>query len=223
MQISEVVKLTPQKRFLYWIRERGDIYRKKQANQAKPWTDDEILQNHKFCNVLRINDRVSQWLLNNWYKPYKDHPNMVLAVTLARQLNNTDALDAVGFPDKWNPEEVQAILDDRATAGLANYSSAYNVTGNYDSKERDRELKPHQTVKKVCQPMVDDPPFIDPNSMFRTWRGMLGMKGFGAFIAGQVVADLRWALSGTWADKCSWDLGPTEALTVTWAGLSRSL
>ncbi len=50
---------------LYWkfAAKRQEIFEKRMAGAAAPWTDDPILQNFKFCNVYRAADRVSQFLI----------------------------------------------------------------------------------------------------------------------------------------------------------------
>ena len=52
---------------LYWYFacERQNIFWKKINGESAPWTNDKILQEYKFCNSYRVNDRVSQYLLKN--------------------------------------------------------------------------------------------------------------------------------------------------------------
>ena len=54
---------------LYWYFacERQNIFWKKINGEPAPWTDDKILQEYKFCNSYRVNDRVSQYLLKMLY------------------------------------------------------------------------------------------------------------------------------------------------------------
>lgn len=54
---------------LYWYFacERQNIFIKKLNGEPAPWTKDLILQEYKFCNSYRVNDRVSQYLLKNDY------------------------------------------------------------------------------------------------------------------------------------------------------------
>ena len=50
---------------------------------------------------------------------------------------------------------------------------------------------------------------IRPASMEETWSEIHSCYGFGSFMAGQVVADLRWAVKGTWTDCMKWaPIGP---------------
>lgn len=207
MQLKHVVSLTPEERFLYWINEREFIRRKKEAGDSKPWTDDEILKTYKFCNVRRMDDRVSQWLLHNWYLPYYDHSNMITACTLARQLNNTDSLEEVGFPNRWNPVQVEKILNSRVSRGLKNFSAAYMITGTLGG------TKIQQIVNKVVTPIHAQRKKIICDSctsqMYNMWNTLLPFAGFSTFISGQVVADMRHAVSGDWYDYKYWaPVGP---------------
>ncbi len=203
MLIEDVKKLTPMERFLYFVTEREAIRLKKESGAPRPWTDDVIFQRFRFCNIRRINDKTSQWLLNNWYLPNYDHPNMLTAATLARQLNNPESLEAIGFPSVWQPKRVSRILRERAEAGLKNFSAAYMITGTLGG------TKIEQIVDKVVTPIHASKLQIDRSRMQVAWKSLLPFAGFATFIAGQVVADLRWAMKGSWRDRNIWaPVGP---------------
>ena len=203
MDIQTVKSLSAFERYIYWVSERESIRLKKEAGEKKPWTDDEILQKFKFCNVRRMDDRVSSWLYENWYKENHSHPNMLVACTLARQLNNTDSLEDVGFPHIWNPKVVEEILNARAKDKLKVFSGAYMITGTLGG------TKIQQVVHKVVSPILERPPEIDHTSIENSVKTLLPYAGFSTFIAGQVIADMRWAHSGSWEDKNSWAaIGP---------------
>lgn len=199
MTNEQVRKLPPFERLLYWIREREQIRLKRQAGLPPPWSDDPIFQQYRFCNVVRIQDKVSQWLLHNWYEPNIDHPNMVLACTMARQFNNPGTLDDLGFPYEWQPEEWLRLLREREKAGLTNYNGAY-VISNMGRKDPKIEL----TINVTCRWMVEETLLINTDSMRRTWECLCNAPGVGSFIAGQIVADLRWAMNGPWSDRMEW-------------------
>lgn len=198
MNIADVKKLSPLERLTYWIKERESIRLKKEAGEPKPWTDDTILQSYRFCNVRRMDDKVSRWLMTNWYEPYKDHKNVLLACVLARQLNNPDSLGEIGFPERWDPKKVATVLEKRVERGLRNFSAAYMITGTLGG------TKVEQIVYKVADPIYKRPPVVDRSSLRTTAENLLPYKGFSTFIAGQVVADLRWTMTGTWEDKNRW-------------------
>lgn len=195
--------MTPVNRLLYWIRERESIRLKKEAGDPKPWTEDPILQRYRFCNVRRMDDKVSQWLLENWYKPYKDHHNILIACVLARFFNLPSTLEAIGFPETWNAEKTRRKLRLMKKRGLQIFNGAYMVRGN------DGVDKVACVINHSIQPLVKKPPEIDASSMRKTWEAIECRRGFGSFMAGQVVADLRWAMTGTWSDRNSWaPMGP---------------
>ena len=150
-----------------------------------------------------MDDKVSCWLLENWYKPYFDHPNMLVACSMARFFNLPESLEEVGFPEVWDPERIRDVLRRRMKRGEKVFNGAYIVRGN------DGVDKIGGTVNTTLKPLVSDPPWVDEDSMEETWKAIVPGYGFGSFMAGQVVADLRWALSGSWSDRMTWaPLGP---------------
>lgn len=210
MKITDVKKLSPFDRLVYWIRERESIRLKKEAGEPRPWTDDEILQRFRFCNVRRMDDKVSRWLMTNWYEPYRDHPNMLAAVALARFVNKPESLNVVtqsvfSFPKpKW--DKIKTSLRLIRSDGQTVFNGAYMVRGNSTTSPD----KIGTVVDEYVRPMIDGlGVLIDNHSMERTWEQIRNCYGFGSFMAGQVVADLRWAVSGPWNDRNEWaPLGP---------------
>ena len=195
--------MKPLDRLLYLIQERESIRLKRAQGLPAPWTKDKILQSYRFCNVRRMDDKVSQWLLTNWFKPCFDHKNMVIACCLARFINDPFSLSDVRFPLEWNPEQIKHRLRKRRDDGYRVFNPAYMIRGN------DGIDKIESVIDYTIQPLVDDPPEIVRSSMEETWSNLTQYHGFGSFMAGQVVADLRWAMEGTWKDKHTWaPVGP---------------
>jgi hypothetical protein len=49
----------------------------------------------------------------------------------------------------------------------------------------------------------------DRTTMKGAWEKIVKSFGMGSFMAGQIVADLRWALDGRWRDRLTWaPVGP---------------
>lgn len=206
MNIEEVKQLPVEERLLYWIEERESIRKKKERNKPKPWTDDQILQQYKFCNVRRMDDRVSRWLLENWYKPYYDHPNMLIACVMARLFNNPEALEDIGFPEKkFNPDRIIRILHRRKRNGLKNFRAAYIVSTN--GLEGD---KVQIVVQRILVPASSVKLGKIGNTSLEALCGHLtGLWGISTFIAGQVSADVRQSVRGLWTDCRTWaPMGP---------------
>lgn len=201
MNLDHVRQMPPVARFLYWVTEREGVRLRREAGDPKPWTDDEVLLDYRFCNVRRMDDKVSRWLLDNWYGPWKDHYTIPPAAALARFINLPSSLERITehvFPD-WRPDRIKATL--RALRDEEEgpvFNGAYMVRGN------DGPDKVASVVDHYVQPLVTRPVTTATHSMRVTWNRLMPSYGLGSFMAGQIVADLRWALEGTWADRHIW-------------------
>lgn len=173
------------KDFFKFISERHQIYLNRQTGMSFPWTEDEILQTYSFCNVFRELDTVTIWLRENWREPYADHPNLPFAMAMARQINWTETLSEIGFPEEWNPEHAKNVMRARQLKKEKVYTGAYMLTGTLGGPKID------QTIDKILTPLYEDQPEIDNDSLENTWREYLRYKGFAKFISYEVVTDLR--------------------------------
>ena len=205
MNTDAVRKCTVCARFVYWIGERENIRLKRAVGATKPWTDDKILQRYRFCNVRRMDDAVSQWLLHNWYESNHGHKNMLLACALARFINLPASLGAIGFPKRWNPKTIKQGLRRFKEAGNKIFNGAYMVRGN------DGQDKVDSVVDYYVDPLkeISVEELSNAATMHEVWLSVSRFYGFGAFMAGQVVADLRWATPQRWSDIRLWaPVGP---------------
>ena len=171
--------------FFDYINERYRIYLRKTQGDPWPWTDDEILQTYSFCNVYREDDTVTEWIRKNWREPYHNHPNLAFAMAVARQINWPPTLEAIGFPEEWDPERVKAIMQDRKDKNQKVYTGAYMLTGTLGG------TKIEQTVDKILTPLYNNHPEIVQESLRETWQNYLPYSGFSGFMAYEVVTDLR--------------------------------
>lgn len=211
MNIEQVKLLSTQDRFLYFVNERESIRRKKELGVPRPWTDNEILNTYRFCNVRRMDDKVSKWLMVKWYKPYKDHHNMVYACALARFFNLPSSLVRItgdvfreGEPD-W--EQIKTTMRESKKLGPV-FNGAYLVSANGGGEK----------IGTVVDVFVQGLRGVEvvSESMEQTWKNLCERRGFASFSSGQVVADLRWALTGMWKDKSTWaPLGPGSSRGLT--------
>lgn len=180
---------------LYWMEERQRIYQKRFVEKKPPpWTKDQILRDIRFCNVYREQDKVTIWIRENWREPFKNHPNLPFAMAMARQINWPETLAEVGFPKRWNPEQVLAKMRNRAAAGKQNYSGAYMLTAGSGSRGLD---KPFITVMKILNTLYPEirkwktqSPGIG-GTLQEAWQWLQKFYGFGPFLAYEVVTDLR--------------------------------
>tara|TARA_R110001592_G_scaffold16091_1_gene68927 strand:+ start:281 stop:1213 length:933 start_codon:yes stop_codon:yes gene_type:complete len=74
--------------FCYWQTERESIrVRKEEYKLPAPWTDDPILQEFKFCQVFREDDRTTRWFRNHIREPLVNSADVILATIIFRWFN----------------------------------------------------------------------------------------------------------------------------------------
>lgn len=176
---------------LRFILERHAIYRRKKFGDPKPWTRDKILQRYRFCNVFRELDTVTIWIREHWREPHQDDPDLWFAMVVARLVNWPDSLDAINYPVPWHPERFVRVLEQRKKDGEKCYTGAYMIHAG-----RDKTSKARYLADKVLTPMWSS------RKRIRPWRGdtlasfyarLHSCKDMGSFMAGQVIADLKYA------------------------------
>lgn len=194
----------------YWIKERHAIWTKRKLGLPKPWTQDPILQNYRFCNVFRELDTVTEWVRENWREPYAEHPNLWFAMCVARQINWPETLHDIRFPTKTDDEGMRQWMDDavsimkhRSRNGQKVYTGAYMIRGDIQGGYRD---KPSYTFYKVLRPVWEhrkgffelfgqhdllDSKFSFQPTLQEVHKWLMQFPGWGGFMAYEVVTDLR--------------------------------
>lgn len=193
--------LTPDQNLLYhWICERENARINKEAGFKKPWTHDKIIQQYRFCNVHRSDDKVTRWIVNNWCGPNYTSENMVLAMVAARTVNWPDTLDEIGFPNfqdaegfaTWR-ERARMRMKARRDRGEKVWTGAYLVSTNGHTMD-----KIDYILNMVWTPIYENfrwENFTESLSVFH--KALMRFDGMGSFMAAQVVADLKY----TWVLK----------------------
>lgn len=173
--------------FRYWIEERLSILELKNSGAAKPWTPDLILQQFKFCNVKREDDRVTKWFRRNWRSDiYEKERNFVPCIMLGRIINWPDTLEELGYQYIWDMGAVHATLEERAKRGDKVYTGAYMVS-QYGSK-----LPKNRLVVTNADRYFNSPPKIEGMKLAEAYKELVQYEGVGPFMAGQIIADLKY-------------------------------
>lgn len=194
----------------YWVREREAVRKAKAAGQAKPWSNDPLFQRYRWCNVSRMDDRVSVELMRDWYREASSETQLV-AATLGRLINWPEALlDATGgrpFSLDLLPGARQA-LHARASAGAKVFTAAYLVPA-----APGRSNKIDSILDLVEEVRHEAGGILLQETLHGTWEALTRFKGLGGFLAGQITADLAYLSTGErWPDRFSWaPVGPGSA------------
>ena len=152
-----------------------------------PWCADPVINQYRFCNVRREDDKVTRWLKKHWRDPYWKHKNFVPAMILARMVNWPPTLEAIGFPETWSERHIVQTINRQKMLGKA-WTGAYVITTC--GQAMDKALYVVQTAGQA----VGLPPYHPgPDlTLQAVWTSLRGHDGLGAgFIAAQVVADLK--------------------------------
>lgn len=122
---------------IYWrfAAERQRIFHRRAAGQPPPWTSDPILSRHKFTNVYRAADRVSQYLISDViYTGLQDADELVFRILLFKVFNRIETwrllTDRLGAPPTWKNYDFRAydkVLREAMEQGERIYSAAYIV------------------------------------------------------------------------------------------------
>ena len=180
--------MDPKTELLHWITERESVRKLKEAGEPKPWTLDPILRDYKFCNVERENDRVTKWVFDKWLLPNAESKNIAFAMCVARHFNWPDTLEVIGYPETWDPEVVRSNLKAHREQGNKVYTGAYLVSTcgrKMDKIDYSIDIVLNPLYEKIRNPDRGE-------TLQEYWNYLLQFDGFASFMAGQVVADLKY-------------------------------
>ena len=195
----------------YWICERESIRKKKAAGKTPPFTKDRVMAETRWCNVRRMDDKVSMWMLREWYRTdgYAEPRTALIAALMARMINRTETLSAITGGNrfaKWDYDRAYKVMYEIKNRGEVVFTNAYIINGASGGPKIDQVLGAIDGCYKSCDKRAGR--FIVPVSLQQTAERLHSLPGVGSFIAGQVVADLRWVLGevedGWWADRMTW-------------------
>lgn len=190
--------------FFAFMHKRHDIYLARQANRPKPWTDDYILRDYRFCNVYRELDTVTIWIRKNIRERYWDHPNLWFMLAIARRINWPPTLQYLMEPGlkvggawplrDYDPEIMMRRLDSRTADGEQVYTGAYMITAQTGAAHTG-QTKSRTTAYANLGKLWDARGEVEPllhGSLEQAFNAILG-RGFawGPFMTYEVVTDLR--------------------------------
>lgn len=177
---------------VYWINERQRIYLKRQRGDPKPWTKDLILQQYRFCNAYREQDKVTKWIAKHWRTPNDKDPDLWFAMLVARYINEPASLELVGYPVPWTDKAQKRFHDavvTRKAIGKNFYNPAYIIsTGG-------QAIPKHQYLAGFFSKFWKDRFYMRPNkdqNLAIYADRLVAVPGMGTFFAGQIIADLKY-------------------------------
>lgn len=188
----------------YWLLayERQEMLFKRLAGVRPPWTQDSILQRHKFTNAYRAADRTSQFLIRDViYRP--DLPSTtseiffrVLLFKLFNKIETWQLLEHTFSQLTWEDysfERYDSILQAALVAGEQIYSAAYMMPpgGNFFGYARK-----HQNHLRLLEKMMTEnlpQRIVESDCMADAFALIHSYPTIGDFLAYQYVTDLNYS------------------------------
>lgn len=160
-----------------------DWVRKREIARTEGSSGDPNIDNWRYCNVRRQDDRVTKWI-HVWLAGYHDHPMLVPNVVMGRLFNNPDTLEAIGFMERWNPQWVRDKVDELIAREVRVFNPAYIVSTNGVKMDKVDYL-----ISEVLEAAfrVD----IESPVLEEMWANLTKINGVGNFLGAQVIADLK--------------------------------
>lgn len=182
----------------YWkfATERQNIFFNRLWRLPEPWTNDEVLRVHKFTNVYRSCDRVSQYLIRRVIYHGDQHPDEVmLRILLFKFFNRIETWE--GLVDVFGPMTVEGFDVQKIGDVLNNvdkiFSAAYIMAAGkiygHDRKHMNYlELINHMVFEERIQDKI-----MAAGSLGEVYEIFLSYPLIGTFIGYQLTTDVNYS------------------------------
>lgn len=185
----------------YWrfAAERQAIFFRRFHGDRPPWTDDPILRTHKFCNVYRASDRVSQFLIREViYQPGFSPDDTFLRIVLFRLFSKIATwrlLETTHGPIRagpFDPEAFDGTLEAALSRGVTIYTNAFILCANGPYGYR-RKHRNHLAL--VAEMMRDGLPgkVGRARNLEGVYRLLIDYPLIGPFMAYQLAIDINYS------------------------------
>jgi hypothetical protein len=198
LQVSECFEV-------YWrfAAERQRVFHLRAAGAPPPWTADPVLSRHKFTNVYRATDRVSQYLIRDViYAGPQDLDEVVFRVLLFKVFNRIETWELLtggqGASPSWEGYRFaayEAILGEAMRRGERVYSGAYIVPNPPFGQAR----KHGNHLRLIEHAMTSGLPekIAAAAGLREVYELLLALPSFGPFLAYQYAIDLAYSTATT--------------------------
>jgi len=181
----------------YWIKERHTIHLRRESDQPWPWTHDPILQNYRFCNPFRENDKVTTWLREHVLNSADVVPSDILAfkIVLFRWFNRIETARVIGMemPSwRWGDHQ-RTVFHERLTmrlaAGIPIFTGAYIIRSEFGKPKLDSIFEAATRVWANRRELVKV--IEETQSLQATAEWLQQFPLLGPFMSYEMVTDMR--------------------------------
>ena len=191
------------KYYFYFIQERMNIFWKRYDGMSSGLTTDHILLKHKFTNVYRAQDRVSQFLIRNVIYNNTEKLNEIdtlLRILLFKVFNNIDTwlflernfglITVANFKVDAISKALSKRIQDKAI-----FSAAYMMTGSHE-KYKLYNSKHERWLKMIENEILKNKLFekiAKAKALEDVYNTLLTCSFIGEFLAYQYATDFNYS------------------------------
>ena len=213
-------------RFFTYARERYNILQRRRIDESgdpqimvagPPWTEDPILQQYRFCNIFREDDRTTRWIRSHITEGgYGDR--LVGAMIIARWFNRIETLKVLLPPREceppywrrnllynWDPGllyDWAARMKSRLGGISPLVTGAYMVKTPAGMRKLDGLLWCMEQVLPDARQLHER--FTGPISLRSATEMLSSYPYLGPFMAYEIVTDLRHSILSDAPDIMTW-------------------
>lgn len=209
---EELKTLTPLDRLAWWVRERWQVYKRRQAGKQKPWSSNPIMQSVYFTNVYRELDKTTVWYRENIREPFGETPEVIFATIAFRWFNwipTGRLLLGANLLRKWNLPDCLTLLGNYQKQGEQLFTGAFNISNSGSTKPKLNRVA-EDYIQPVWEKREELLSFFGKDLTLEKAHKFLGRYpglGGSGFMAAQVIADLKYtpwlASAADWWTWCS--------------------
>jgi alpha-glutamyl/putrescinyl thymine pyrophosphorylase clade 1 len=176
------------------------MYYRRLAGSPPPWTADQILRAHRFTNVYRVTDRVSQYLVRE--VQYREHRSQAadevffrtILFKLFNKIETWEALETELGPIGWQSvdfERLDRVLHKFIDKGQRIYSAAYIMPSPAFGEKR-KHSNHLRLLKRMMEDKLPAQICVAP-SLQSVYHLLISFSGIGKFLALQFAIDLNYS------------------------------
>lgn len=208
--------------FFSFVQKREWIRARRLRGEEWPWTDDPVLQQFRFCNVFREDDKVTQWFREHIRQPLSRDVHAVIRATIAfrwfNKIETGEILKPYLLRGSWEPQEIKKEMIAAREQGLALFTGAYMIKSEAKKPKLEAVLDYITNCDNVIDPIMEEYNSGGSFSLEELHERIMQIPYLGRFMAYEVVTDLAHTCIGQDAhDIMTWaSAGPGCARGAGW-------
>lgn len=167
------------------------------AGEPPPWTRDPIIACHRFTNIYRASDRVSQFLIKEViYAGPQEEEEVLFRILLFKIFNCIETWKTLAASEdmtwrRYKHDKYAKVLDHVTDSGRAVYNGAYLMASPpFGHKDRYRN---HLSLVESLMAKDTITRVLSSTSMFELFNLLRSTPTFGSFLAFQISLDINYS------------------------------